>query len=88
MCRIYRSDFHRTGEQFPSRIKYFHYGVVSVGIGKDWLSKQGWEELARLVLPLVSALPKIEKCTLHTVECKIGAGPALLVQPYDYLPLS
>jgi hypothetical protein len=35
-----------TGEQFPSRIKYFDYGVVSVEL--ELAFEADWEELVRL----------------------------------------
>jgi len=73
-----------TGEQFPSRIKYFHYGVVSVEL--ELAFEAGWEELARLSSRWISA-PEIEKCTLQLLNARLARVRPLLVQPYDS-PLS
>jgi hypothetical protein len=47
-----------TGEQFPSRIKYFHYGVVSVELETGFRSRLGGA--GALVQPLVISAPRLK----------------------------
>jgi hypothetical protein len=68
-----------TGEQFPGRIKYFDYGVVSVEL--ELAFEADWDELTRLSSRWITAL-EIEKCTLDLLTARLTRMRPAMVQPY------
>ena len=68
-----------TGQELPTRIKYFDYGVVSVELLLDF--EADWEELVRLSSRWIPS-PDVEKSTAELVRARIERVKPALEQPY------
>src|SRR5579862_849 len=67
-------------EQFSARVKYFHYGVVSVELEMPF--DAGWDDLIRLSSRFISA-QEIEKSTMELIRRCLERVTAALVVPYS-----
>lgn len=68
-----------TGERFDPVVKYFDYGVASVGLRMDF--EADWEQVIRLSNRWILA-PEIERHTSELIQARLERAAPALVQPY------